>query len=306
VRAPGTGGLDRGPRKLPVAAACSSRRHRLRRHANSATAASPARRPAATARGTRRRGCRPACAGRRRGAGGTLSMNSLASSTLTGWLVPLTLPSVTLTKGAIYNLLFWVLGPQASIYDRLGIVPQRTGNAAPLAAPRNAYRAGGGRWLELSGTTQSIAVRVMRIVARPDLIDEPWFVDHAGRLEHADELDESIQAWINGHTTEEVLAAFEESDRSHLLDRGVRGGPPLPRARDRDQRSASTAWPTADAGTQDSSPSRPARGRRSCRADRRTHRSGPGRITRISSTSRRSTATLSASLRSSSTFARVR
>jgi crotonobetainyl-CoA:carnitine CoA-transferase CaiB-like acyl-CoA transferase len=91
-------------------------------------------------------------------------------------------------------------------------VPQRRGNAAPFAAPRNAYQASDGRWLGLSGTTQSIAVRVMRIVGRPDLIDEPWFVDHTGRLEHADELDEAIQAWISGHTTEEVLAAFEEQE----------------------------------------------------------------------------------------------
>lgn len=61
-------------------------------------------------------------------------------------------------------------------------------------------------------TTQSLAVRVMRLVGRPDLIDEPWFVDQTGRLEHADELDEAIQAWISGHTTEEVLAAFEEQE----------------------------------------------------------------------------------------------
>jgi crotonobetainyl-CoA:carnitine CoA-transferase CaiB-like acyl-CoA transferase len=52
----------------------------------------------------------------------------------------------------------------------------------------------------------------MRLVGRPDLIDEPWFVDQTGRLEHADELDEAIQAWISGHTTEEVLAAFEEQE----------------------------------------------------------------------------------------------
>jgi crotonobetainyl-CoA:carnitine CoA-transferase CaiB-like acyl-CoA transferase len=118
-----------------------------------------------------------------------------------------------LRKGAIYEPLFWVLGPQLSIYDRLGILPQRTGNAAPLAAPRTACQASDGRWLGLTGTTQSIAVRVMRIVGRrPDLIDEPWFVDHTGRLEQADELDEAIQAWINGHTTEEVLAAFEEQE----------------------------------------------------------------------------------------------
>ena len=52
---------------------------------------------------------------------------------------------------AIYEPLFWILGPQALVYDQLGIVQGRTGNAAPFTAPRNAYQAKDGRWLGLSG-----------------------------------------------------------------------------------------------------------------------------------------------------------
>lgn len=111
---------------------------------------------------------------------------------------------------SIYEPLFWMLGPQALVYDQLGIVQGRTGNRAPFTAPRNAYRARDGRWLGLSGSAQSIAERVMRIVGREDLIDEPWFADHTGRLEHVDELDDVIQAWIGERTAEEVLDAFAE------------------------------------------------------------------------------------------------
>lgn len=113
---------------------------------------------------------------------------------------------------SIYEPLFWMLGPQALVYDQLGIVQGRTGNRAPFTAPRNAYQAKDGRWLGLSGSAQSIAERVMRIVGREDLIDEPWFADHTGRLEHVDELDEVIQAWIGERTTEEVLDAFAEME----------------------------------------------------------------------------------------------
>lgn len=113
---------------------------------------------------------------------------------------------------SIFEPMFWVLGPQALVYDQLGIVQSRTGNRAPFTAPRNAYRAKDGRWLGLSGSAQSIAERVMRIVGREDLIEQPWFRDHTGRLEHVDELDEVIQDWIGRHTTEEVLAAFAEHE----------------------------------------------------------------------------------------------
>ena len=40
---------------------------------------------------------------------------------------------------SIYEPLFWILGPQALVYDQLGIVQGRTGNRAPFTAPRNAY-----------------------------------------------------------------------------------------------------------------------------------------------------------------------
>ncbi|MEX1143176.1 MAG: CoA transferase [Thermoleophilaceae bacterium] len=111
---------------------------------------------------------------------------------------------------SIYEALFWALGPQATVYDQLGIVQERSGNASKYVAPRNAYQAKDGRWLGLSATTQAIAERVMIIVGREDLIEEPWFADHTGRVEHVDELDEIIGAWIGERTTEEVLEAFAE------------------------------------------------------------------------------------------------
>lgn len=111
---------------------------------------------------------------------------------------------------SIYEPLFWILGPQALAYDQLGIVQGRTGNRAPFAAPRNAYQAKDGSWLALSASSQSIAERVMRLVGREDLIAAPWFQGHGGRVEHADELDEVIGAWIGERSSEEVLQTFAE------------------------------------------------------------------------------------------------
>jgi crotonobetainyl-CoA:carnitine CoA-transferase CaiB-like acyl-CoA transferase len=113
---------------------------------------------------------------------------------------------------SIYEPLFWILGPQALIYDQLGIVQGRTGNRAPFTAPRNAYQAKDGRWLGLSASAQSIAERVMRLVGREDIISEPWFKDHTGRVEHVDELDSIIGGWIAQRTTEEVLKVFAEAE----------------------------------------------------------------------------------------------
>ncbi len=111
---------------------------------------------------------------------------------------------------AIYEPLFWLLGPQALVYDQLGLVQGRTGSSTEWTAPRNAYQSSDGRWLGLSASSQSIAERVMRLVGHPEIIDEPWFKDHTGRVEHQKELDRVIGAWIADHTGAEVQAAFEE------------------------------------------------------------------------------------------------
>lgn len=110
---------------------------------------------------------------------------------------------------SIYEPLFWLLGAQTTAFDQLGMVQQRTGNRAPFTSPRNAYRARDGRWVVLSGSSQSIAERIMRAVGREDLIDEPWFASHAGRLEHQDHLDEVISAWIGERDRAEVIEQFE-------------------------------------------------------------------------------------------------
>ncbi len=56
---------------------------------------------------------------------------------------------------SIYEPLFWILGPQASVYDQLGIVQDRTGNRAPFTAPRNAYLLEG---RALAGAVRQLAV----------------------------------------------------------------------------------------------------------------------------------------------------
>lgn len=112
---------------------------------------------------------------------------------------------------AIIEPILTILGPQPTVYDQLGIVQQRTGNRSSNNAPRNTYRTKDGSWVAISTSAQSVAERVMRLVGRPELIDEPWFASGAERARHADELDEAVGGWIAQHTREEVIRAFEEA-----------------------------------------------------------------------------------------------
>jgi formyl-CoA transferase len=112
---------------------------------------------------------------------------------------------------SIYEPLFWILGPQASIYDQLGVIQGRTGNRAPFTSPRNSYRSKDGRWIALSGSSQSIAERVMKMIGADYIIAEEWYRNHEGRLEHQDILDDLIGKWVAERSTEEVMETAEEA-----------------------------------------------------------------------------------------------
>ncbi|TCP56637.1 formyl-CoA transferase [Tamaricihabitans halophyticus] len=113
---------------------------------------------------------------------------------------------------AIYEPILTVLGPQLVDYDQLGIVQQRTGNRSVNNAPRNTYRTRDGKWLAISTSAQSVAERVVRLVGRPDLAEQPWFASGGERAKHADELDEAVGSWIEQRDAEDVLAAFEKAE----------------------------------------------------------------------------------------------
>ncbi|MFD7401340.1 CaiB/BaiF CoA transferase family protein [Streptomyces sp. NPDC059866] len=113
---------------------------------------------------------------------------------------------------AIIEPILTVLGPQPTWYDQLGHVQPRTGNRSQNNAPRNTYRTADGTWVAVSTSAQSVAERVMRLVGRPDLIDEPWFATGDGRAHHCDVLDKAVGDWIAQRTRTEVLAAFEKAE----------------------------------------------------------------------------------------------
>ncbi|WP_416481995.1 CaiB/BaiF CoA transferase family protein [Streptomyces sp. CL12] len=113
---------------------------------------------------------------------------------------------------AIIEPILSVLGPHPTWYDQLGYVQERTGNRSANNAPRNTYRTADGTWVAVSTSAQSVAERVMRLVGRPELIEEPWFATGAQRAAHAEVLDAAVGSWIAGRTRTEVLAAFEKAE----------------------------------------------------------------------------------------------
>ncbi len=97
-------------------------------------------------------------------------------------------------------------------YDQLGVVTARAGNRLDASAPRNAYRTGDDRWVALSSASRNIVMRLYRAVGRPDLAEDPDYVDPVRRQAHGDEIDELVARWIAARPLAEVMAVFEAAE----------------------------------------------------------------------------------------------
>jgi crotonobetainyl-CoA:carnitine CoA-transferase CaiB-like acyl-CoA transferase len=102
-----------------------------------------------------------------------------------------------------------ILGPGPTAFDQLGAVAGRQGNRSPNNAPRNAYLTSDDRWVAISASATSVAERVMRLVGRPDIVEQPWFSSAGERSRNGDLLDEAVAKWIAARPLSEVTEEFE-------------------------------------------------------------------------------------------------
>ncbi len=98
------------------------------------------------------------------------------------------------------------MGPLVAASRLLGYDQPRLGSGIPYSVPRGTYRCGDGQWVAISASADSVASRVMELI---DHGDDPRFATFAGRVEHRDEVDALLGAWVGARPLDEVLAAFD-------------------------------------------------------------------------------------------------
>jgi formyl-CoA transferase len=110
---------------------------------------------------------------------------------------------------ALYESVFNVMESLLPEYDAFGAVRERAGSALPGIAPTNAYRCNDGHYVLVAGNGDSIFRRLMRVIERPDLEDDPALRHNDGRVAQVEMLDAAIEAWTVQRSRDEVLAALD-------------------------------------------------------------------------------------------------
>lgn len=105
---------------------------------------------------------------------------------------------------SITDACFAMLESATVEYEKTGFVRQPTGPRLPRIAPSNVYRSKDGKWVVIAANHDTLWRRLAALMGRPELADDPRFVDHHARGEHEDELDEMISAWASQYTAAEL------------------------------------------------------------------------------------------------------
>jgi len=112
---------------------------------------------------------------------------------------------------ALYEAVFNCMESLLPEYSAFGAVRGPAGSALPGIAPTNAYRCADGAYALIAGNGDSIFRRLMVLIGRTDLADDPQLADNAGRVARVQELDEAIGAWTAQRTVDAVLQALEQA-----------------------------------------------------------------------------------------------
>jgi formyl-CoA transferase len=100
-----------------------------------------------------------------------------------------------------------VLGVTESLvvdWQAAGVVRERTGPTLPGIAPSNVYPTRDGQIL-IGANQDSVFRRLTVLMDRPELADDPRFVDHQARGRNMAEIDGLVEEWTRAHTSTELL-----------------------------------------------------------------------------------------------------
>ncbi|MCD1584937.1 CoA transferase [Vreelandella titanicae] len=112
---------------------------------------------------------------------------------------------------ALYESVFAMMESLLPEFDASGQVREPSGSALPGITPSNAYRCQGGDYVLIAGNGDSIFKRLMGVIGRDDLANDPALAHNDGRSQQAEVIDTAIQSWTEERPRDAILQALDEA-----------------------------------------------------------------------------------------------
>ena len=116
---------------------------------------------------------------------------------------------------ALYEAVLQVMESLVPEYSVAGYVRERSGSFLPGIAPSNVYRCKDGDFL-IGANQDTVFARLCTAMERPEMANDPAYVDHVARGRNQVELDALIDTW----TQTKTIAELEELTTRHAIPAG--------------------------------------------------------------------------------------
>lgn len=110
---------------------------------------------------------------------------------------------------ALYEAVFNCMESLLPEYSAFGEIRQAGGSALPGIAPSNAYLCADGGYVLIAGNGDSIFKRLMQMIGRDDLGNDPELENNDGRVKRVAELDQAIGEWAKTLATDLALEKLD-------------------------------------------------------------------------------------------------
>jgi len=110
---------------------------------------------------------------------------------------------------ALYESVFAMMESLVPEYDAFGYIREPAGSALPGITPSNSYPCNDGSYVLIAGNGDSIYKRLMTLIGRDDLGNDPRLAQNDGRSQHAELIDGAIAEWTAGRGRDEVIEALK-------------------------------------------------------------------------------------------------
>lgn len=113
---------------------------------------------------------------------------------------------------ALYESVFNMMESLIPEYSKFGAIRQPSGASMPGIAPTNAYPTKDGKYVLIAGNGDSIFKRLMVLIDREDLANDPELQDNIGRAKNAERLDQAIARWTRERSLDDALEKLNHAN----------------------------------------------------------------------------------------------
>lgn len=110
---------------------------------------------------------------------------------------------------SLLESLFHIMGPLISVWKLRGEMQERMGSSLPFTVPRGVFRCKDDKWIGVSASADSVALRVVKLLG---FEGDDRFTSFDGRVANRQVIEVAFTQWCAQRTQAEALAQLEEAE----------------------------------------------------------------------------------------------